>query len=261
MLQLSSDIIAYIFGAIFGIASVIYFAKDVFKKLSLTSRIVWILLISVVLCISSLALGGNLSIILLIIGGASYAISLYSISTWYNIEKLARFVLFGFSSILFVALGIVELSLSINKAGYISLTLLVASIGLSAYDILSEGIEYRVVLYDNMRDDKIGELSIENKGKLRRKFNLPNFVGELCQTESRVTVKPVTHNKDYPSLGKDESLTLSIKVIKQELNQKVRDSTMDKNDYRSAQIQSLEHNSNEFTVSENETVKLGIGEP
>lgn len=230
--SIEPSLVVYAFGAIFGVLSILYFARDILLSLSLTVKSIIMYAFSLSLLVLGVSVGNSiLSIVLLVVGGAGYAISSFYVIRWYNRERMGRFILFAISSVLFVLLGWLISSgatseLSIQNSVIISGILILVSIVASVTD-WREGntVRYEANIREKVGEDgEVGTIKISNNSRMFRKtFSTPNVNGtiEINDFSGDVPIRITSSigNQKMNTIGHRQEVTIDISTGRQNIEQ------------------------------------------
>ncbi|WP_324760938.1 hypothetical protein [Haloarcula montana] len=224
MSPVSPSVIAYGFGAVFGILAVVYFARDILLSLSVTSKLALLYAGSLSLLAVGVFGDGATSLVGFVIGGAGYAVASFYLVKWYKWRRSGRFVISAISAVLFVCLGWLLSSGVINGeielAGATGVILGGVAVTLAAVD-RNEGevVRYKLTIAETIDPgtDRIGTVEVTNESALfRHAFELPSFrcVVENGPVEQRIpiTVGSVVGSDASATIGAGETCDAPIQI-------------------------------------------------
>lgn len=267
--SIEPSLVVYAFGAIFGVLSILYFARDILLSLSLTVKSMIMYAFSLSLLVLGISVGNStLSIILLVIGGAGYAISSFYFVRWYNRERMGRFILFAISSVLFVLLGWLISSgttsnLSIQNAGIISGVLILVSIVASIAD-WKEGktVHYDASIREKVGEDgEIGTIKISNNSRMfRKRFSTPNVNGtiEINNFSDGVPIRVTDSidNQKMSTIGHGQEISVDISTRRQNIEQRLQKEDISVPDDMYISVEN--YDTTEFELNEDDSIDIKI---
>lgn len=267
--SVNPSLVAYGFGTLFGIFAILYFAKDILLSLSLTVKS--IIMFSVSLSLISLAVTTSniaIAIVLFTIGGSGHAISSFYFLKWHNRERMGRFILFAFSSVLFILLGwlvgsgmIDELTLQIG--GLFSITLMTLSVIASIVD-WNEGdtVAYEVSISESVEESEvIGKVKIKNNSRFfRESFDVPNINGkfDINDLEDKLPIK--VDSSDFRdntrTIASGDEIEMEIILNKGHLERRLKEDDINPSDKYYISVENRE--SYQFQFEEDEHINIKI---
>lgn len=237
MIDFGASSILFVFGLLFGVLSLIYFAKDILVSLSVTTKLVSIFTVAVILFVVSLFIQSSaLSIILLLLSSVSYTVSvLYSWNKYTN--KNLRLLVLIVSSVLFIGLGIMFQNglIEPNRLVFYALSGVIVAVFLSLFilDLREDSpVKYELDLEEQVKNFderiKIGDIKVSNEGRLRRHSNTPKIMSyyKFEDKEVKVPCQVVHKNANDIISGGETSrydLKIDTRAIKKEYESREQD--------------------------------------
>ncbi len=178
MLGLDESVVVFLFGALFGVAALLYFVRDVLVSLSVTAKTVVLYGSAVVPFVVGLVVASSTAVLLyLFAGGLSIGATGYVLRT-YDPDEVGTFLVLAVSSVAFVALGVGlqagVLAVSPPVATGVAGSVTVAVIGV----VLLDRAESTTVVYDTTftstyDGETLGTVTVTNESRFRRSVTLP----------------------------------------------------------------------------------------
>lgn len=233
---LDVSLIAYVFSILFGIASILYFAKDILLSLSVTIKTSLLFYFCVSLLVfSNLISSDSSNLVFLTLSGISYLVG-----TKYWFEKSLdntnkRFLFLAFSSVLFLILGLTAEGGALFNLIDDIVPDLVAFVSLTAVFLVFialDILEKDKVKYDfNFRETvgkqsaTLGTIQITNESKFTREINRHSLKVSIKVGESKSYGVPIERAGSVPnSLGSKESVDIEYEIPIQKIRNIVEDS-------------------------------------
>ncbi|MFC7078030.1 hypothetical protein [Haloarcula halophila] len=268
MSPVSPSVIAYGFGAVFGILAVVYFARDILLSLSVTSKLALLYAGSLSLLSVGVFGDGAVSLVGFTIGGAGYAVSSFYLVKWYNWQRIGRFAISAISAVLFVCLGWLlssgVLAGGIELAGTAGVVLVGAALTLAAVD-RNEGevVRYEVTIAETIetRTDRIGTVEVRNEsGLFRHAFELPSFrcvVGNgKAEQTIPVRVGSVVDSGASATIGPSESRDAPIRIEWRAVEKRLEEAELPSRDSYEASIAG--EDTHRLTTEAGETITVEL---
>lgn len=276
--SINPSLVAYGFGTLFGIFAILYFARDILLSLSLTVKS--IIMFSASLSLISLAVTTSniaIAIVLFTIGGSGHAISSFSFLKWHNRERMGRFILFALSSVIFILLGWLVGSGTINEltlqiGGVFSIVLMILSVIASvvdwnegdtvAYEVsISEPELYLIGDKEVEDSEAIGKVKIENNSRFfRESFNEPNIKGKFNINDLEDTLPIKVDSSDFRdktrSIASGDEIEMNIILDNRHLKRRLKEDDIDPSGKYYISVEDRE--SHQFQVEENENINIKI---
>lgn len=175
--------VLYALGVLFGVAAVLYFARDIVFELSITVRALLLLLAFVVLLVAALVADGTAAVLgsSLLSAAAYLAFVTYTI-TRFDLGADGTFFALLVSAALFLGLGYLVrergLAPSRRTAGYVTLAVVLVGVALVGADVAASEVEYDATLDDEVDaagagEVDLGTLTVENRFVFREPIDPP----------------------------------------------------------------------------------------
>lgn len=175
--------ILYAVGAIFGIAAVLYFARDIVFDLSITVRAVLLFLAFVVFLIAAMATErAGFDLVLYLFSAAAYLAFLTYTLSRFDVGADGTFLALLVSAILFLALGYLIREQGIlpspRTARYVIVGVALIAVVIVGADVVAGGVDYRVTTNEEGNSNDRGEvvvgtLTIDNRFVFREPIDVP----------------------------------------------------------------------------------------
>ena len=226
--------VIYALGVLFGVGSILYFARDLLSSLSVTVKALTLYAVSVLTFGISVVLSSSIfTLILIIFCGFMYTATTVYVWKQYDLKKSGRFLLLAVSSILLLGVGRslqVDLFADYNSLliGGIAAVPLILSLVLSIIDLREETpITYEFEFQRQIADvcsqeQEIGTITVSNDSYFRREFNIPDLRVEVSDTDKglRHDIGGDITNNGVWTLRSGERVSGSILVFLEPLEQK-----------------------------------------
>lgn len=225
--DVDGSIIMYIFGIVFGVLSILYFARDILVSLSVTVKSMVLYSIAALILSGSIVVGSSvLTIILLLFCGFMYTAATVYVWNMYNFEKIGKFLLLAISSVLLLGVGrSLQSNIFQGVDAYILLSIgmvpLILTFIVSIFDILEDNpvkyeIEFEEKINDpNPRDQEIGTIKVINNSRFRRKYDIPSYnimISDMKETSVPHGFKSDTIGKNNNTIGTGQEISGRISV-------------------------------------------------
>lgn len=186
--------VLYAIGAVFGIAAVLYFTRDIVFDLSITVRAVLLLFAFVVFLIAAMATTRvGLNLVLYVFAAAAYLAFIVYILSRFSVGADGTFLALLISALLFLALGYLvreqNLTLSPRMARYVVVGVALLAVVLVGADVVASDVAYEMnINTEGQIEDNgevvIGTLTIDNRFVFREPIDVPRafaciYVDEL----------------------------------------------------------------------------------
>ncbi len=184
---LDESVVVFLFGALFGVAALLYFVRDVLVSLSVTAKTVVLYGSAVVPFVVGLAVTSSTAVLLyLFAGGLSVGATGYVLRT-YDPGEVGTFLVLAASSVAFVALGLGlqagVLAVSPPVAAGVAGAVTVGVVGVALLDRAeSTTLVYDTTFASTYEGDTLGTVTVTNESRFRRPVTVP-------QTEVEVEVE------------------------------------------------------------------------
>lgn len=175
--------VLYVVGVIFGVAAVLYFARDIVFELSITVRSLLLLLAFVVLLAAALAAERTAAVLVSsVLAAATYlAFVVYSLSA-FDVGTDGTFFVLLVSAALFLSLGYLVRERGLAPArqtvGYVLVGAALVAVVLIGADAFASDVDYETSLDDETELDgdgaTIGTLTVDNRFVFRETIDEPN---------------------------------------------------------------------------------------
>ncbi len=176
--------VLYILGALFGIAAVLYFARDIVFELSITVRAALLFLGFVVLLIAALTADRQPHVpIFTVLAGAAYlAFVGYSLSR-FEVGADGTFFVLLVSAALLIGLGYLvrerDIAPSRRTAQYAVLAIALVAVALIGADVVASGVSTEMTVPDQTSIDDdgqviVGTLTMDNRFVFREPIDVPS---------------------------------------------------------------------------------------
>lgn len=181
--DVESTKILYVVGVLFGIAAVLYFARDIVFDLSITVRALVLLLAFVVLLVVAIATERSVLVLVSsILSAAAYLAFLSYTLSGFDVGSDGTFLALLISAALFLGLGYLlrerQGSPSLRTAQYVVVAVVLVGAVIIGVDVVASDVEYDVTISDEgVVDDSgavvIGTLRVDNQFVFREPIDAP----------------------------------------------------------------------------------------
>lgn len=224
--DIDSSTILIVFGALFGVFSILYFARDILASLSVTVKSLLLYSLSVLgLAISVAVSSSIITLLLVVFCGVIYTAATVYVWKLYDFGKVRRFLLLVISSIALIGTGVAiqnNVLSDVDTVTVVGVGVVPALIALaiSVVDILEEtGIRAEVALKERIseldqRDQVVGSITVTNESYLRREYNTPQITVVLSERGANLPCKigPELANRDVQTLGSGQKISASLSI-------------------------------------------------
>jgi hypothetical protein len=209
-----------------------------------------------------------IAIVLFTIGGSGHAISSFYFLRWHNRERMGRFILFALSSVLFILLGwlvgsgtVDELTLQIG--GIFSIILMILSVIASVVD-WNEGdtVSYELSISESVEDGEvIGRVKIKNNSRFfRESFDIPNINGKFdingLEDKLPINIDSSEFRDKTRTIGSGDEIKMKIILNKNHLERRLQEDDIEPSDEYYISVEDRE--SYQFQMKEVEPVNIKI---
>lgn len=192
--------VLYVVGALFGVAAVLYFARDIVFELSITVRALLLLFAFVGFLVSALASSRSPFVpVFAVLSAAAYLAFLGYTLSRFNVGSDGTFFALLVSAVLFLLLGYVvrerDVSPSRRTAQYAIAGLVLVAVLAVGADVVASDVEYGVntadeALLEDGGDVVIGTVTIDNQFVFREPIDVPDalaciYVPGMAESEMR----------------------------------------------------------------------------
>jgi hypothetical protein len=232
------SLIMYAFGLIFGILSVLYFAKDILVSLSITTKNYSLFLIAFLIFTSSLFTQSVVfQVIIITISAVAYSIAV--VYTWKknDLSRTTRFSILVVSSVLFllVATGTQNSIFRDYIEVFVVLDVLSSAVFilLSILDIKEpQPVKYKLNLTDGEIENQqieIGEITVSNEGNFNRSFEIPSIKCKYSDSSREHKVRTFLENKNnsISTIPRDSTKNYNIRADIRSLKDPSKDINID----------------------------------
>jgi hypothetical protein len=228
-LDLDPARVLYVVGVLFGIAAVLYFARDIVFELSITVRALLLLFAFVALLVTALATSESPVVpVAAVLSAATYLAFLSYTLSRFDVGSDGTFFALLVSAVLFLLLGYLvrerDLTPSRRAAQYVVVAVALLAVVVVGADVAASDVEYDLETVDEATVDgggeiAIGTLTIENQFVFREPVDTPNAFACIYvpgMEEHEMRPEPVRYqvNGDRipDSIGGASTITAAISV-------------------------------------------------